>query len=209
MTIIGARSPHQILEGRHDTELAALAAAGRREAFGELVRRHGSAVRGLLRRMGAAPDLADDVAQDAFLLAFEQIADFRGEGAFAGWLKRIAIRLYIRRWKRDRRLDLMAQTPEPQAADANQGDGAAAGRMDLDAALKHLSPAERACVTLCYGGGLSHAEAAEALHIPLGTLKSHIKRGLERLKDRMAPQGELSVSSSPVQAQTQGRQAHV
>jgi RNA polymerase sigma-70 factor (ECF subfamily) len=81
--------------------------------------------------------------------------------------------------------------------------------MDLDAALKHLSPAERACVTLCYGGGLSHAEAAEALHIPLGTLKSHIKRGLERLKDRMAPQGELSVSSSPVQAQTQGRQAHV
>jgi RNA polymerase sigma-70 factor (ECF subfamily) len=209
MTIIGARSPHQIVEGQHDTALAALAAAGGREAFGELVRRHGSAVRGLLRRMGAAPDLADDVAQDAFLLAFEQIADFRGEGAFAGWLKRIAIRLYIRRWKRDRRLDLMAQTPEPQTADANQGDGAAAGRMDLDAALKHLSPPERACVTLCYGGGLSHAEAAEALHIPLGTLKSHIKRGLERLKDRMAPQGELSVSSSPFQSQTQGRQSHV
>ena len=207
MTIIGARSPHQILEGRHDTELAALAAAGGREAFGELVRRHGSAVRGLLRRMGAAPDLADDVAQDAFLLAFEQIADFRGEGAFAGWLKRIAIRLYIRRWKRDRRLDLMAQTPEPQTADANQGDGAAAGRMDLDAALKHLSPPERACVTLCYGGGLSHAEAAEALHIPLGTLKSHIKRGLERLKDRMAPQGRSSIS--PVQAQSLGRQTHV
>ena len=209
MTIIGARSPHQILEGRHDTESAALAAAGGRDAFGELILRHGSAVRGLLRRMGAAPDLADDVAQDAFLLAFEQIADFRGEGAFAGWLKRIAIRLYIRRWKRDRRLDLMAQTPEPQAADANQGDGAAAGRMDLDAALKHLSPPERACVTLCYGGGLSHAEAAEALHIPLGTLKSHIKRGLERLKDRMAPQGGLSVSSSPVQAQSLGRQTHV
>ena len=166
-------------------------------------------MRGLLRRMGAAPDLADDVAQDAFLLAFEQIADFRGEGAFAGWLKRIAIRLYIRRWKRDRRLDLMAQTPEPQAADTNQGDGAAAGRMDLDAALNHLSPAERACVTLCYGGGLSHAEAAEALNIPLGTLKSHIKRGLERLKERMVPQGGFSVSSSPVQAQSLGRQTHV
>lgn len=207
MTIIGARSPLQTLEGQHDTALAALAAAGGREAFGELIRRHGSAVRGLLRRMGAAPDLADDVAQDAFLLAFEQIADFRGEGAFAGWLKRIAVRLYIRRWKRDRRLDLMAQTPEPEVDDANPGDGAAAGRMDLDAALKHLSPAERACVTLCYGGGLSHVEAAEALHIPLGTLKSHIKRGLERLKDRMAPQGRSSIS--PVQAQSLGRQTHV
>ncbi len=56
MTIIGAHSPHQILEGQHDTALAALAAAGGRKAFGELVRRHGSAVRGLLRRMGAAPD---------------------------------------------------------------------------------------------------------------------------------------------------------
>ncbi|MEY4249414.1 MAG: hypothetical protein RJA87_1047 [Pseudomonadota bacterium] len=209
MTTISARSPHQRLEGRHDTDLAVLAAAGGREAFGELIRRHGSAVRGLLRRMGAAPDLADDVAQDAFLLAFEQIADFRGEGAFAGWLKRIAIRLYIRRWKRDRRLDLMAQTPEPEAADANPGDGAAAGRMDLDAALCHLSPAERACVSLCYGGGLSHAEAAEALNVPLGTVKSHIKRGLERLKDRMAPQGGLSVPTSSGQMPTLGRQTHV
>jgi RNA polymerase sigma-70 factor (ECF subfamily) len=205
MTIIGARSPYQNLEGQNDTALAALAAAGGREAFGELVRRHGSAVRGLLRRMGAAPDLADDVAQDAFLLAFEQISDFRADGAFAGWLKRIAIRLYIRRWKRDRRLDLMAQTPEPELLDHHHGDGAAAGRMDLDAALKHLSPAERACVTLCYGGGLSHSEAAEALNVPLGTVKSHIKRGLERLKDRMASQA----SAQSVQAPPSGRQAHV
>ena len=106
---------------------------------------------------------------------------------------------------RDRRLALLAQMPEPEAADANQGDGAAAGRMDLDAALKHLSPAERACVTLCYGGGLSHAEAAEALNVPLGTLKSHIKRGLERLKDRMSPQGGMPSVQTPFS----GRQAHV
>jgi hypothetical protein len=55
----GVRTPASL----HDVELAALAAAGGRREFGELVRRHGSAVRGLLRRMGAQPSLADDIAQ--------------------------------------------------------------------------------------------------------------------------------------------------
>jgi hypothetical protein len=90
----------------HDVELAALAAAGDRRAFGELVRRHGSAVRGLLRRLGADPATADDVAQDAFLVGYEQIADYRGEGAFAGWIKKIAARLYLRKVKREARFVL-------------------------------------------------------------------------------------------------------
>ena len=200
------RSAAKAVEALHDIELAALAAAGGREAFGELVRRHGSAVRGLLRRMGAAPDQADDVAQDAFLAGFEQIAEFRGEGTFAGWIKRIAVRLYIRRWKKDRRTDLMAETPEPEADSGTDsaGDGLAAGRMDLDTALQTLSRAERACVTLCYGSGLSHAEAAEALNVPLGTVKSHVKRGLDKLKDRLAPEagGRATFTAS-------GRKANV
>src|ERR1700761_8287524 len=89
----------------HDLELAALAASGDRQAFGELARRHGSAVRALLRRMGAEPSLADDLAQDAFLAAFESIGEFRGEGAFVGWVKRIAARLYLKRWKKRAELD--------------------------------------------------------------------------------------------------------
>ena len=60
------------LMDQHDVELAAQAAAGGRREFGELVRRHGSAVRSLLRRMGAQGAEADDVAQDAFLQAFEK-----------------------------------------------------------------------------------------------------------------------------------------
>jgi DNA-directed RNA polymerase specialized sigma24 family protein len=50
-----------------------------------------------------------------------------------------------------------------------------------------LSDEERLCVSLCYGGGLSHAEAAEALNSPLGTVKSHVKRGLDKLRRRLAP----------------------
>jgi RNA polymerase sigma-70 factor (ECF subfamily) len=173
---------------KHDLELCAQALTGDRAAFGELVRRHGSAVRGLLRRMGAAPTEADDIAQDAFLAAFERIADFRGEGTFAGWVKRIAARLYLRRLDRERRLVQFDAPAEPVAEETGDADA----RLDLDEALKRLAPAERICVSLCYGAGLSHAEAADALKLPLGTVKSHVKRGLEKLKTRLAA-GDRSV----------------
>lgn len=169
----------------HDVELSAYAAAGERRAFGELVRRHGSAVRQLLRRMGAQAAESDDVAQDAFLAAFERIAEFRGEGTFAGWVKRIAARQYLRRLQRERRLASLAL--EAEEADEVQAGPDAAQRIDLDEALKALGAAERLCVTMCYGAGLSHAEAAEALNLPLGTVKSHVKRGLDRLRTRLAP----------------------
>jgi RNA polymerase sigma-70 factor (ECF subfamily) len=177
-----------VLLQAHDVELAALAAGGDRRAFSELVRRHGSAVRGLLRRMGADAGLADEVAQEAFLAAFEQISDFRGEGPFQAWVKRIAARAYVRSWRREAREHLLADAAEPDAP--GEGEAVAAGRLDLDQALKLLAPAERVCVTLCYGGGLSHAEAAEVLKLPLGTVKSHVRRGLERLRARLTGPGE-------------------
>ncbi|MDP2261201.1 MAG: RNA polymerase sigma factor [Caulobacter sp.] len=175
----GARPPASL----HDVELAALAAAGDRPAFGELVRRHGSAVRGLLRRMGAEPSIADDIAQDAFLAAFERIAEYRGEGAFSAWVRKIAARLYVRRWKKESRFDLEAEAVD----EGHGGESFAASRIDLDEAMKALSPAERICVSLCYGAGVSHVEAADALNLPLGTVKSHVKRGLDKLRLRLAP----------------------
>ena len=173
------------LASLHDVELCSYAAAGERRAFGELVRRHGSGVRGLLRRMGAQAAEADDTAQDAFLAAFERIAEFRGEGTFAGWVKKIAARQYLRRLQRDKRLTAFAQQDVEEEADVSAGD--ADHRIDLDEALKVLSASERVCVSMCYGAGLSHGEAAEALNLPLGTVKSHVKRGLEKLRARLAP----------------------
>jgi RNA polymerase sigma factor (sigma-70 family) len=180
----------------HDLDLVALAATGGRDAFGELVRRHGSAVRGLLRRMGADAALADDLAQDAFLAAFEQIGEFRGEGTFQSWVKRIAARLYVRRWRRDARTDLMAEPPEEDRRGPPGAEAGAAERIDLDEALRALSNVERVCVSLCYGGGLSHAEAALALNTPLGTVKSHVKRGLDKLRARMVPEGHAPYRES-------------
>ena len=176
---------HSRFASQHDVELCALAATGERRAFGELVRRHGSAVRGVLRRMGAQAAESDDVAQDAFLTAFERIAEFRGEGTFAAWVKKIAARLYLRRLQRDRKLGALTAEAVEEEADTHPGDADAA--IDLEEALKVLSSVERICVTMCFGAGLSHSEAAEALNLPLGTVKSHVKRGLEKLRTRLAP----------------------
>ncbi len=183
------------LSGLHDVELAALAAAGDRGAFGELARRHGAGVRALLRRMGADASLADDLAQDAFLAAYEHIAEFRGEGPFGGWLKRIAARLYVRRWRRRSQLDPMETRDDDASLDGPLTDeGDAIARLDLDEALRLLSPSERVCVSLCFGAGMSHAEAAEALNAPLGTVKSHMRRGMDKLRRRLVPAAAEQVS---------------
>src|SRR5215213_9538511 len=123
---------HSSFASLHDVELCTHAAVGERRAFGELARRHGSSVRYLLRRMGAQAAEADDVAQDAFLAAFEGITEFRGEGTFAGWVKKIAARLYLRRIQRERRAIALAENggddePSSRAADADN-------RIDLDEA---------------------------------------------------------------------------
>lgn len=172
--------PSPSLAGTHDTELAALAAAGGRREFAELVRRHAGAVRSLLRRMGAEPALADDVAQDAFLTAFQRCAEFRGEGTFQAWVKRIAARAYVKRKAREARW-LEAEEASHPAVLSDPGRS-----LDLDAALAALTPAERLCVSLCHGAGLTHAEIASVTEMPLGTVKSHVKRGLDKLRTRLA-----------------------
>jgi RNA polymerase sigma factor (sigma-70 family) len=168
--------------GRPDAELAAWSVAGDRAAFGELVRRHSAAVRALLRRMGAEPALADDVAQDAFVLAFQKIGSLHDGSAFLPWIKQTAARLYIRRWRKERRYDLAAEPPEPEPDGQASHHAPVAAKLDLEQAMRALTPAQRLCVSLCYGADMSHAEIAEALNAPLGTVKSHVKRGLDKLR---------------------------
>ena len=182
----------QALRDLHDTELAAQAAAGGRREYGELVRRHGSAVRGLLRRMGAEASVADDVAQDAFLQGFQRCAEFRGDGPFAGWIKKIAARLYLKRVRHEARY--VAEVEADEAARPVDH----AGLVDLDEALKTLNEVERLCVSLCHGAGMSHPEIAAAMNLPLGTVKSHVKRGLDKLRARLQPAADRNGRSTHV-----------
>jgi RNA polymerase sigma-70 factor (ECF subfamily) len=88
-------------------------------------------------------------------------------------------------------MSLSLEAPE-EDMNAGSGEAGANARIDLDEALKGLSPVERLCVSLCYGAGLSHAEAAAALNAPLGTVKSHVKRGLDKLKGALVAEPSLS-----------------
>jgi RNA polymerase sigma factor (sigma-70 family) len=187
------------LRALQDAELAALAASGDRAAFGELLRRHASGVRTLLRRMGAAPALADDIAQDACLKAFERIATFRGDGPFPAWLNRIAARLYIRRWHSESRIHWADELPEDVSGDVAP-IALAIDRMDLDKGLQLLSPAERMCISLCIGIGMTHNEAAVELRLPLGTVKSHVHRGLVKLRAHFGAEAAQGAEDTRVRA---------
>jgi RNA polymerase sigma-70 factor (ECF subfamily) len=153
------------------------AARGDAAAFGLLVRRHQSQVRGfLLRVTGGRHALADDLAQETFLEAWSKIAQFRGEGPFAGWLIGIAWSRVLMDARRKKLLPL--DGVEEPSADPSHGHMA---KLDLEKAFRHLHPPERAALTACHALGFSHDEAARILKMPLGTLKSHIARGREKL----------------------------
>jgi RNA polymerase sigma-70 factor (ECF subfamily) len=170
-----------------------------RHAFSELVRRHQSAVRATLRRLTAGNHaLADDLAQETFMLAFRNLKSFRQEARFSTWLYRIATNAFLadaRKRKEellgDRDAELAADDGDDAATAATEAGGGdhargAALKLDLERALAVLSDGERAAIVQCYHNDLSHEEAAYVLNCPVGTVKTHILRAKQKLKLRLA-----------------------
>jgi len=150
-----------------------------RQAFGELVRRHQPLVRGFLRRMlGGAPELADDLAQETFIKAHRALRGFRGGAKLSVWLCAIAANELRAEWRRRaRRAEFLEDDSDTAAPDLDPGL-----RRDLGTGLAALPEAQRAALVLCFEHGLTHEEAAAAMGCPLGTLKSHVRRGKARLR---------------------------
>jgi RNA polymerase sigma-70 factor (ECF subfamily) len=173
--------------------------AASRVAFGELVRRHQSSVRATLRRLTNGNDaLADDLAQEAFVLAWRNLASFRDEARFSTWLYRIATNCWLAN-ARKRKDVLLGDRGEDVEHDDDDEDamsalGASVGdsshatslRMDMARAMRVLSDGERAAIVQCYDNDLTHEEAAYVLGIPVGTVKTHILRAKKKLKAAMA-----------------------
>lgn len=158
-------------------------------AFEVLVRRHQSAVRGFLRRMAGGNEvLADDVAQDAFLRAYRGLRCFGGKSNFQTWLIRIACNAYKSAMRGAKMHEDVANHEESlvQAEETRGSDL----RHDIETAMNRLSERERAAITLCYMAGLTHEEAASTLEWPLGTVKSEILRGKEKLRRLLASWNE-------------------
>ena len=161
-----------------EAELVAAAQAGAPAAFSRLVERHQQAVRGFLRRLSGSHADADDLAQEAFVTAWSRIGGFRQGESLRAWLCGIA----YRKWMTHRRGEARRGAREAAAVEQDAAsEGSPDARLDASALLAQLGPDERACVALCLAAEFSHAEAAEALELPLGTVKSHVARGRAKL----------------------------
>jgi len=169
-----------------DGALIEAACAGSSAAYGLLVRRHQGLVRGFLRRVLGNHADADDLAQDVFVTAWSRLSAFRGETRLSVWLCGIAYRKALT-WQRSSRRRALRETAVMQSAETVCRPDEST-RLDAARALAGLDPAQRAVISLCLAADFSHSEAAAALNLPLGTIKSHVQRGraklLESLGDR-------------------------
>lgn len=162
-----------------EISLVALAMSGDDRAFEELVRRRQGTIRRLMRQLSGDWSLADDLAQEAFLMAWRKLRTLRSTGAFGGWLRRIAVNVFLQYL---RRAGSAIQDSGEVSSHLAIDEGDSSIKMDLEKALGRLRPAERLCVILSYGERMSHGEICKATDLPLGTVKSHISRGSERLR---------------------------
>ncbi len=162
-----------------DAPLVRAARAGSQAAFARLVAMHEKPLRGFLRKSGWVD--ADDIAQEAFVAAWTSLGRLRADDGFRAWLYGIAWRKALDNRRAASRSARRDEDWRGQEALEAASEVAREDRMALEAALDTLPEDQRACVTLCLGQGWSHPEASEALGLPLGTVKSHVTRGRERL----------------------------
>jgi RNA polymerase sigma-70 factor (ECF subfamily) len=168
----------------HDDDRTLIAAirGGSEPAFNILIDRHQQAIRTFLRRLLGNDADADDMAQETFLAAWTHARSFRDEGDVRSWLcgiawrkARGAQRSWFRRSARD--------TAHQELSSGAGGGALMEDRLAVKTALQALTLEQRAAVTLCLVCGFSHAEAAKILGTALGTVKSHVLRGRERLRE--------------------------
>ena len=176
--------------GAHHDERAAVDAVlgGDRDAFRVLVDREAaSVVRACHRILGDLHE-AEDVAQEAFVTAFRSLSAWRGDGPFGAWLTRIAVRIALRRVGRRRDVTWIDPMDPSRGVDLPGGLDPVATTLqaeraaDVRAAVSRLDEPYRETVALRFFGELSLDEIAAQTGRPLGTVKTHLHRGLLRLR---------------------------
>lgn len=167
-----------------DRELAARAKLGDRDAFGALVDLHAPMVRRLTRAILRQAADADDAAQDAFAAAWAALGRFDPAQPLAPWLARIALNA-ARDLARRNRVRRTEEIPATLAAARGGPEEEVERRLlreRLDAALAALPERQRLAVVLYDAEGYRHAEIAELLGLPEGTVRSDVFQGRRRLR---------------------------
>ena len=174
-----------------EADLLGKARAGNRFAFDEIIKRYQRRVYGVAFRIVRRHDVADDVAQEAFIRAYQALGGFDLARPFGPWICRIAANLAVNHVRSpEAREDPL---PEGHAEAPAPGAGPLDGVLEdearrlLDRALETLPLEQRAVFTLRVHEDLSYREIAEALGVSMGTVMSRLSRAREKLRAALAP----------------------
>jgi RNA polymerase sigma-70 factor (ECF subfamily) len=179
--------------GQDDIELVVASKAGNQDAFAQLVQRHQRRVFNLVFRMLQQYEEANEVTQETFLAAWQGLPAFRGDARFSTWLYRIAYNCSLKQLeqrKRDAALQIAVQAE--QSLQHESCDERAEAEMEAHErqvlVREHLSmlPAKyRIVLVLRHLQELTYEEMAEILTMPIGTIKTHLFRARNLLKERL------------------------
>jgi RNA polymerase sigma-70 factor (ECF subfamily) len=194
--------------GRSDEELIEACRAGETSAFDILVGRWEDKIRGAAYRILGSEDEARDVAQEAFLRAYRGLLAFKQEARFSSWLYQIALNLCRDRLRR-RKTRATVSLEEMEAAgpvmvETRPGAHERLQQLDLARAVRRaieaLPEEQREVLVLKEYQGLTFVEIAQALEVPVSTVKTRLYRGLGQLRLRLEREGLRGTAPVPAPA---------
>ncbi len=175
------------LEERNDDELMLLCRGGRREAFEVLVRRHQRKVLRIAAKHIGSIERAQDVAQTTFVEIYRYVPRYQALGKFEHLLSRILLnqcRMAHRKERSAEKAQAVLETmPEPEAALPDDQLLARERRRTVEVAVGKLSEKLRDVVVLRFSGDLSYQAISEELDVPVGTVKSRLAAGMDKLRE--------------------------
>lgn len=184
-----------------DTELIGRAAQGDARALEVLYDRYSGVVFSFSLRIVGDRQLAEEILQEAFFRAWQQGSNFSaGKGSFITWMLSITHNLSIDEIRKRNRRPQKADSEEPELVLAAVPDTGAGSNIEeevwlgtlrdtIGGALAQLPAAQREAIEMAYFRGMTQREIAEALGEPLGTIKTRMRLGMQKLKDALGSDG--------------------
>jgi RNA polymerase sigma factor (sigma-70 family) len=168
--------------------------AGERAAYRELIETYRRLVAMIVGRMTDNREDREEICQEVFLKVFAAIGSYRQEASFSSWIGRIAYNETLNRLRR-RRMTAFSDLGDGESAEHLAGDEptpevvlqAADLKQRLEEEMAALDPRYRAILTLFHVAGMSYDEIGRVLDLPEGTVKSHLFRARQRLRERLTP----------------------